>query len=390
MRRNRLAFILFLLIAGAAVATQVVFKWSKGTLLNPTPLLNITVTYSSELGEWLRPAASAFNNQDKRVGEQRVHVDLEAVDDGDAMRDILSGKRKPTAWIPASTIWVNLLNSQWRSAHQSDLLLRSGEYAATSLVRTPLVFVMYAERADAFQKGGRKVDWPEIQKAVSNPDGWKALGGNEFWGRVKYSQPDPTSSNAGLLAVSLATYSYFGGKDALTDTKTLDEITYRDWIGSLAGSLANSAPRTASQQMNDFLTVGMASYDVICIYESLVAQEIKSANTRFGTELKVFYPGANIWSDYPFSILVSEESSAEQKDAALLFRSYLYSAPVQEGALNVGFRPANPDVQLVTGDPNNPFNKYKDAGLQINIPRTAITDAPTGEVVTRLMSVFQR
>ncbi|HKP54211.1 MAG TPA: substrate-binding domain-containing protein [Chloroflexia bacterium] len=396
MRRNQLAFILFLLIAGGAVVSQFIFKWSKGTLLNPTPDLNITVTYSAELREWLQPAADAFNAQRKKVGDQAVHVELEPVDDGDAMRDILAGRRKPTAWIPASTIWVNLLNNQWRPTHQADLLLRSGEYAATSLVRTPMVFVMYARRAEAFQQGGRKVDWLEIQKAVTNPQGWQGLGGDPLWGPVKYSQPDPSSSNAGLLAVTLATYTYFASTGAITQTSNLDsakldDTAYRQWINGLAGSLVSSAPKTASQQIEDMLQLGESSYDVVCIYESLVAQRINTASTRFGTELKVFYPSMNIWSDYPFSILVSEESTAEDKDGALLLRQYLYSPQVQQGALNAGFRPANPDVPLLNNnDANNPFNKYKDAGLQIDIPRTAITDPPSGEVVNRLMSVFQR
>jgi len=397
-RRNQLAFILFLLIAGGAVVSQFIFKWSKGTLLNPTPDLNITITYSAELKEWLQPAADAFNAQNKKVGDQTVRVGLEAVDDGDAMRDILAGRRKPTAWIPASTIWVNLLNNQWRSTHQADLLLRSGEYAATSLVRTPMVFVMYFDRATAFQQLGKSVDWIDIQAAVTIPGGWGKLGGPDVWGSVKYSQPDPTSSNAGLLAVTLATYTYFTSKGTLAITQTatldsdkLDDQAYREWVAGLAGSLVDTAPKTATQQMENLLAFGQSTYDVVCIYESLVAQRINSATARFGTTLKVFYPSINIWSDYPFSILVSEESTAEEKDAALLFMRYLYSPQVQQGALNAGFRPANPDVPILNNnDANNPFNKYKDAGLQIDIPRGAIADPPSGEVINRLMTVFQR
>ena len=395
MRRNWLAFILFLVIAAGAVVSQLVFQWSRGTFLTPIPDLQVTVTYSEELRGWLGPAVESFNRERRKVGDRAVAVTIEARDDGDAMREILAGRRKPTAWIPASTIWVNLLNNQWRGTHQSDLLLRSGEYAATSLVRTPMVFVMYDRRAQAFQQGGRKVDWLEVQRAVTSAQGWRGLGGDALWGQVKYSQPDPSSSNAGLLAVTLATYSYFASTGELTQTATLDAARldrdeYRQWINGLAGSLVSTAPRTASQQIEDMLQFGESNYDVVCIYESLVAQRINTASARFGTELKVFYPGLNIWSDYPFSILVSEETSAEEKDAALLLMRYLYSPQVQQAALNAGFRPANPDVPLISSDPNNPFNKYKDAGLQIDIPRSAITDPPSGEVINRLMSVFPR
>jgi hypothetical protein len=87
---------------------------------------------------------------------------------------------------------------------------------------------------------------------------------------------------------------------------------------------------------------------------------------------------------------LGESNSAEQKDAALLFERYLYSVPLQQQALTTGFRPANPDVPLLTNDPNIPFNRYKDAGLAIRIPRTVIADTPQGDVLSRLMTVFER
>lgn len=387
-RRNLVIFILFLLIAGGVVASQYIFQWSPGSFVNPKPPLNISVLYSAELRSWLQPATEAFNAQNKKVGEQAVQVTIETLDDGSALREIISGRRTPTAWIPASTIWVNLLNQQWRANHPSDLLLRSGEYGTTPMALTPMVFVMFAERADTFANG-REVDWREIEQAVTNPEGWNALGGPEEWGRVKYSQTDPSTSNAGLLAVTLATYTYFNKTGGLTQAD-LDDPVYQLWIDGLASGLVDNTPPTAQQQMEDMLRYGPSKYDIVSIYESLVAQQIKNAPGRFGTELKVFYPRLNIWSDYPFSILVGENSTAEEKDAALLFRNYLYSVPVQQDALNVGFRPANPDVPLLTDDPDNPFKRYQSAGLEIRIPRTTIADTPSGDILNRLMTIFGR
>jgi ABC-type Fe3+ transport system substrate-binding protein len=252
-----------------------------------------------------------------------------------------------------------------------------------------MVFVMYAERAGAFVKHFGQVDWRTIQQAVTAPGGWKDLGGPEEWGRVKYSQTDPAHSNAGLLAVTLAAYAYFNKTGGLT-TADLEDEGFRRWIEGLQSGLVADAPPTAQQQMDDVLRYGASRYDVVSIYESLVAQQINNAPGRFGTDLKVFYPKVNMWSDYPFSILMSEHSTAEQKDAALLFMRYLYSRPVQEEALLVGFRPANPDVALLTDDPDNPFNRYKDAGLDIRIARTLIADTPSGEVLDRLMDTFHR
>src|SRR5215210_1658362 len=317
-RRNLIVFSLFLLIAAGVVASQFMFRWSRDTFLNQSPPLEISVLYSSELRTWLEPAAQAFNEEKNKLNAQQVQVRLEAMDDGDAMRNIARGQSTPTAWIPASTIWVNLLNNQWRTSHQSDLLLRSGEYGTTPMVLTPMVFVMYAERADAFIKAKSTVDWQQIQQAVTAPNGWKDLGVTEDWGRVKYSQAKASTSNAGLLSVTLATYSYFNKTGGLTNSD-LDIADYQKWIDGLASGLVSDPPVTAKQQMDQMLLYGESQYDVVSIYESLVAQQIKNAPGRFGEELKVFYPSVNMWSDYPFSILMGDQSTAEQKDAALAF-----------------------------------------------------------------------
>ena len=388
-RANLIVFILFLLVAAGVVAAQFILGRSKGTFLNPQPPLTVSVLYSSELTLWLEPSTNAFNSEKHKVGEQEVQVTLEKMDDGDAMRRILSTPNQPTVWIPASTIWVNLLNNQWRSNNQSDLILRSGEYGTAPLVLTPMVFVMYKERADAFVKKFSNVDWKEIQQAVTTAGGWGDLGGDPDWGRVKYGQTDPHTSNAGLLAATLASYTYFNKTTGLAYAD-LDDKGYQDWIRGLANGLVADAPPTAEQQMVDMLRYGPSRYDVVSIYENLVAQQIKNAPGRFEQELRVFYPRTNIWSDHPYSILAGQSSSAEQKDAALLFEKYLYSPTVQNQALKAGFRPANPDVPLLTNDADNPFNIYKSQGLQPRIARTVLADTPPGDVLTRLQSSFER
>jgi hypothetical protein len=45
---------------------------------------------------------------------------------------------------------------------------------------------------------------------------------------------------------------------------------------------------------------------------------------------------------------------------------------------------------LTNNDPDNPFNLYKNAGLEINIPRTTIADTPSGDILNRLMTFLKR
>ena len=388
-RSNLIIFILFLLVAAGVVAGQFILGRSQGTFLNPQPPVNITVLYSSELEKWLVPATADFNNKNNKIGNATVHVDLTTIDDGEALQRILNGTSSPTVWIPASTTWVNLLNNQWRSNHQEDLILRSGEYGTAPLALTPMVFVMFKERADAFRTKYPNPDWNDIEQAITTPGGWQSIANHEDWGLFKYGQTSPRTSNAGLLAVALASYTYFNKTSGLT-VDDLNKADYQKWMDGLASGLVTDAPPTAAQQMDDLLRYGASKYDVVSIYESLVAEQMKNAQSRFGQDFQVFYPRFNIWSDHPFSILVSDQSSAEQKDAALLFEKYLYSPPVQVDALKVGFRPANPDVPLLSNDPDNPFNRYKDQGLLVKLPRTTLADTPPGDVLTRLQSVLER
>src|SRR5437879_5909414 len=121
-RSNLIIFVLFLLVAGGVVGAQFVLGRTGSTILNPAAPVNISVLYSSELSEWVKPSTDAFNGQNRKVGDRAVHVDLQKMEDGDVLHGVLIGTITPTVWIPASTTWVNLLNSQWREGHQADLI----------------------------------------------------------------------------------------------------------------------------------------------------------------------------------------------------------------------------------------------------------------------------
>jgi ABC-type sulfate transport system substrate-binding protein len=133
---------------------------------------------------------------------------------------------------------------------------------------------------------------------------------------------------------------------------------------------------------------GASTYDVIMVYENLVASQMKNAPGRWGVDLRVFYPQLNVWNDHPFCVLLAEWSSADQKDAALEFQRFLLSEEVQREALHHGFRPANVDVPVINDDPDNPFNQFQDQGLQVQIPRISLVEPPSGEVIRELQTMF--
>ncbi|HRV92223.1 MAG TPA: ABC transporter substrate-binding protein, partial [Anaerolineae bacterium] len=78
--------------------------------------------------------------------------------------------------------------------------------------------------------------------------------------------------------------------------------------------------------------------------------------------------------------------TSDKADAAWQFIDYLLSQPVQEKALALGFRPANPNIALDT--PDSPFNRYAANGLKTDLP--AEVELPSGEVLNTLINFWNR
>lgn len=396
--RNAIIFAAFILIAAAVVGWQVFGGSKPGGLISTADTVPITMLYTSDEADWLNKVTPAFNDKKVKLPSGSiVAVQLQPYEDNAALTAIANHTITPTIWSPASTLWINQMNSQWLAqGNTGDLLLRSGQYAAAPLVLSPIVFVMWEERATPFIEKYGSVDWNTIQQAVSTPGGWatickdvKQTTCDPAWGNVKYGQTNPNVSNSGLAALTLASYSFLSkpGQPKLADM-TADDLKvpgYAAWVKGLGQGIYQLSI-DSRQQIIDLINYGAAQYDAIAIYESLAATQIKNAAGR-GGNLKIFYPSVNVYSDHPFGIL-QQGSTAEQKDAALLFEQYLLSEDVQKQALAYGFRPANPDVAVVNNDPENPFNKYKDAGLQARISRGAVATVPGADTIAQMLLVF--
>lgn len=391
-RRNVILFVLFLLVAAAVLAGVYfgILRQQRGTALNPYPELRIQVVYATEEGEWMRAAAEQFNTEEHILNGQRIVVELIGLDSGEARFQITEGQLQPTAWSPASMLWVNLLNDDWRVEHGTDLVMRVGQYQATPLVLTPMVLVMWEDRAQVFvDHFGGDADWDTIQQAVAAPGGWSDLGGDPDWGFVKFGQADPLYSNSGLVAVTLATYNYYGRTRGLAAGDVVSS-EYQAWVSTLWQSVVGRYDTASADLMENMIRYGRSMYDVIMVYENLAASQMRNAPGRWGTDLRIFYPQLNLWNDHPFCVLLAEWSSADQKDAALEFQRFLLSESVQSQALHYGFRPANVDVPVLNQDPENPFNLYGEQGLQVQIPRITLVEVPSADVIQELQLMFNR
>jgi ABC-type Fe3+ transport system substrate-binding protein len=139
--------------------------------------------------------------------------------------------------------------------------------------------------------------------------------------------------------------------------------------------------------MKDMILYGPSRYDVIWNYESVAIGDMGAAQGRWGN-LLVYYPKPTLWSNHPFVFLKGDWVTAEQRAAAKELRDFLLLPEVQSRALDFGFRPANPDVKLLTSDPNNPWNRLKAYGVRVDVP--AVAEPPSGDVTRLLLETWRR
>jgi hypothetical protein len=349
----------------------------------PAARVTLPVLYSSEKEEWLRAAVTDFQKT-----HPEIDVKLEPKGSLEAVRLLLSGEVKPVLWTPADSLAVNLLASESKLAKGVDLVVHDGTRWPRPLVLTPMVFVAWESRAKALVGSATELPWQRLATAVSSKKGWAGSGGNAAWGYVKFGHTDPSKSNSGLQALTLMAYGFYDRVDGLS----VPDVTaprFQDFLKALeTGRRAQDFAASSTEPfVENFIRQGPSLYDVIAVYEATAIAEIPRAAGRW-EPLHVFYPNVDIWSDHPICLLNGDWITPEQREAAATLVDYLMTAPVQQRALEYGFRPGNLDVPVVTQDSNNPFNRYRDLGVRIDVPR--IATSPDGAVLQSLLQTYQR
>ena len=341
--------------------------------------VTVTFVYGTEKRDWVEAAAESFRSKNR-------DIELKLVGQGslESAQAILEGKSQPTAWAPADSLAMSLLESDWRTKYGT-ALIATGEDAPAPLVISPLVFVAWEDRAEVLAKlGGGHITWKALHQALSADQGWPAVGGKSEWGFVKFGHTDPTRSNSGLQALVSMTYDFYG-RTQLAVGDLLDP-RYQAWVKVIERGVTRFESSTGTF-MTDMVRFGPSRYDLALVYESLAVSQLENAQGRWGN-LKLYYLPTTLWSDHPAAILQGPWVTAEQRKAARSWLQHLRSRPVQEQALRLGFRPADPAVPLKNQDPSNPFNRLGAYGLQLDLPPAA--PSPDAAIVRNLLSMWTR
>lgn len=343
--------------------------------------VEVTMLYGTEKQPWVEAAAAQFQKDNPSI-----KITLQGKGSLDAAQAILDEKSKPTVFSPADSMVLNLLASDWQTKNHADLFAASGDDVPQPLVITPLVFVVWEDRANVLLKAsGGVISFKAIQKAVASNQGWPAIGGSPDWGFVKLGHTDPTRSNSGLSALYLMTLEFYGKRGSI-EVGDLLKPDYQSFVRDIEKGVTKFETSTGTF-MTDMVRFGPSKYDIAVVYESLAISQLENAQGRWGS-LKVYYPATTLWSDHPIALVQADWVTEPQKKAARKWIAYLRSRPVQEKALAFGFRPADPSVPIKNAAGENPFTRLAQYGIKVDLP--PVGSPPDGTVVRSLMTMWSR
>lgn len=384
---GKLAIFLFIIACGygayrmymqrrPAAAPQTATSASPGgeTFATGVPEAEIGIAYGTEKKLWLEWAAKEFTSTD---AGRRVRVNLLPMGSLEGAQALLAGDQRIQVWSPASSMYKDRFVQDWTLKYGKSPIAKED-----SLALTPMVFIMWNERYEAFQKKYGEVSFDTITKALGEQTGWQAIAGKPEWGLFKFGHTNPNASNSGLVTLVLMSYEHAKKTKGLTAGDVVD-AGFQQQLGTIEKAVTLSD--STGTMMREMVLKGPSAYDALFGYESVAIDYLKSAAGRWG-DLHVVYPKLNMWNDNPYYVIDATWVSADQRKAAEAFLEFLMSDRVQRQALVHGFRPGNPNVPVMF--PESPFVLYQKYGLKNDIG--TVCENPPGDVLTNLIASWQR
>jgi hypothetical protein len=340
------------------------------------PPVTLGIAYGTEKERWLKWAAEEFA---RTSTGRRVKLDLIPLGSLEGAQAVLRGDERIHVWSPASSLYKETFLTEWQVQRGGEKPILREENLALS----PMVFVMWAERHDAFVKKFGEVSFKTLSQALADSTGWQGIAGKPEWGLFKLGHTHPNESNSGLATLVLMAYDYSGKTRDLTLADILDP-GFQSWAQGIERGVSGLAHSTGTM-MREMVLKGPSAFDALVVYESVAIDYLKNAEGRWG-ELRVVYPARNLWNENPYYILDAAWSTQEQREAAGRFLDFLLTEPIQKQSLVHGFRPGNPAVPVRF--PGSPFSAYQRFGLSVNLG--TMCEPPKAEVLNNLLQWWQR
>jgi len=343
--------------------------------VDSSPAVRLGIAYGTEKELWLQWAAREFQ---KQPAGRDITFDLIPMGSLEGAYAVLKGDQRIHVWSPASSMYRQVFVDQWK-LHSNDPPIVKEQ----NLALTPLVFVMWKKRYDAFRERFGTLSFRTVAEALEIEGGWGGIAGKPEWGLFKFGHTHPNQSNSGLMTLALMAYDFHDKSRRLTPADIVDP-RFQNWMTRLERGVSGLSNSTGNM-MKEMILKGPSSFDALMLYESVAIERVRSAEGRWD-ELRVIYPRYNLWCDNPYYILATPWVTPRHQQAAATFLEFLLSEPVQQKALEHGFRPGNPDVPVRF--PESPLVKFARYGFDADV--SAMCETPTPEALDNLLQSWLR
>ena len=350
----------------------------------------VQMAVSSEKIALLQELAKDFNaSKEAKVAKKCVAVNVTKKSSGGAATALINGWTneeaegpKPVIWSPAASGWGAIVNE------------RAGTTLAPEgkpFILTPLVIAMPGRMAKELGYPSKPIGFKDIVALANDPQGWAKYNHPE-WGPFRLGKTNPNFSTSGLNFTIAQYYAATSkSRDLTKEDHARPDVV--EFAKSVESSVVHYGDITMTFLNNWFAADARGS---ALSYASAVAVEEKSVidynlgnpdgelsageRPRIPREpLVAIYPSeGTLFSDSPFIILNAPWVTAEQKQAAALFETFVLLAANQEKVLKYGFRPGNPSVAV--GAPIELKNGVDPAQPQ------AVLDVPTPPVMVEILN----
>lgn len=341
--------------------------------------VTVEIVYGSEKRAWFEPLIEEFNQSkvETSTGESIV-ISAEPMGSVESAEKIITEEINPTVWSPASSAFIPVAEARWRQSHTDELVYGKPE----DLVLSPVVIAMWQPMAEVLGWPDEQIGWADIAALSISDEGWNAYGYPE-WGDFKLGHTHPGFSNSGVISIIAEVYAGAGKQRDLTVGDLQSQEVF-DFMSAVESSIIHYG-RSTGFFADKMFTRGPSYLSAAVLYENLIVEQETARLNGQSNQLPVvaIYPKeGTFWSNHPYVILNTPWVTDLQKEAAELFLEFLLDKPQQERAIDYGFRPADPSINL-----SSPLDERH--GVDPLQPKT-ILPIPSAEVIEEALLLWQR
>jgi len=315
------------------------------------PCATVRVLSSFENAEMVESLAAAYNSQPRNVAGACVTVVPGREKSGVAAAVVATGfpnladDQKPTVWLPDSSTWVDVAQSQGATNLRAE---------GTSVAISDIVLAMPENLAAAIGWDAEAPTWAEIFESAGDPDLWSGLGHPE-WGAFKLGKTSPLVATSGEAAMFASYATAAGSFDQLVVGEVQDpdvqaqvheyELATSHYMATPEHFLWHARQAEASGSAADFLSAVIVDEKSVWDYNRGMTSRDGITRTQAeppAEQLVPIYPADGYYSaDNPVMRLTGQWIDPVESEAAADFIRFTHTAQGQAAVRAAGYRDLN-------------------------------------------------